>query len=236
MTSPSQPDTPLSSPVDAQDVIDYLRAHPSFLDQHPRLLSELTIAHETGASVSLVERQVGVLREENARQKKQFEDLIRHARHNEQLTHKIHALVLTLMNAVGPQAIFASLERGLRADFGADRVEAFIFADAAAVDADALAPFVGVTSPARSAFAPVIGSRSSACGVLEEAQRATFDDGFKGSAVVMPLIGQAWDGVIVCASNDAGRYSADMGTELLDYLREVATLLIAPWVKRSPRS
>ena len=235
MSSPSQPDAPLQAPVSAQDVAAYLRAHPDFLVQHPQLLSELSIPHDTGATVSLVERQVGVLREENARQKKQFEDLIRHARHNEQLTQKIHALVLNLMNAVGPQAIFACLERGLCADFGADRVESFIFADSAAVDGDSLAPFVGAAAPARSAFAPVIGARSSACGVLEDDQRQAFDADFKGSAVVMPLIGQGWDGVVVCASKDAGRYSADMGTELLDYLREVATLLIAPWVKRNPR-
>lgn len=235
MTSPSQPDAPRAARVDAQDVIDYLRAHPNFLDQHPQLLSELSIAHETGATVSLVERQVGVLRDENARQKKQFEDLIRHARHNELLTQKIHALVLGLMNAVGPQAIFACLERGLRADFGADRVEFFIFAEAAAVDGSALTPFVGLASPLRVAFAPVIGARMSACGVLEDQQCSAFDAGFKGSAVVMPLSGQAWDGVIVCASNDAGRYSADRGTDLLDYLREVAALVIAPWVKRNPR-
>ncbi len=236
MTSPRQPDLPAPAPVTAQDVIAYLRAHPGFLELHPQLLSELTIPHETGASVSLVERQVGVLREENARQKKQFEDLIRHARLNEQLTQKIHTLVLNLMNAVGPQAIFASLERALRADFGADRVESFIFADSAAVDGQHLAAFVGVEAPARRAFAPVIGARSSACGVLEDEQREVFDASFKGSAVVMPLIGQGWDGVIVCASNDDGRYSADMGTELLDSLREVATLLIVPWVKRNPRA
>ncbi len=235
MTSPSQPETPSHAPVAAQDVADYLRAHPNFLVQHPQLLSELSIPHETGATVSLVERQVGVLREENARQKKQFEDLIRHARHNEQLTHKIHTLVLNLMNAVGPQAIFTCLERGLCAEFGADRVECLIFADSAALDGEALAPFVGVAATARSAFAPVIGARSSACGVLEGEQLRAFDADFKGSAVVMPLLGQGWDGVIVCASDDAGRYSADMGTELLEYLREVAALLIAPWVKRNPR-
>ena len=235
MTSPSQPDAPLAALVDAQDVIDYLRAHPSFLDQHPQLLSELSISHETGATVSLVERQVSVLRKENARQKKQFEDLIRHARNNEQLTQKIHALLLSLMNAVGLQAIFACLERGLRADFGADRVDFFIFAESAAVDGSTLAAFVGVASAARAAFAPVIGARMSTCGVLEDPQRSALDSGFKGSAVIMPLIGQGWDGVIVCASNDAKRYSADRGTELLEYLREVATLLIAPWVKRNPR-
>ncbi|MBK6659331.1 MAG: DUF484 family protein [Proteobacteria bacterium] len=230
MTSPSQPETPSSAPVDADDVADYLRRHPGFLAQHPELLRELAIPHETGATVSLVERQVGVLREENARQKKQLDELIRHARHNEQLTRKIHTLVLSLMNAVGPQAIFACLERGLIADFGAERVECLIFAESAA--SEHLAPFVGADAAARSAFAPVLGSRCSACGVLEDDQREAFDASFKGSAVVMPLLGQGWDGVIVCASHDARRYSADMGTELLDYLREVTTLLIAPWVKR----
>lgn len=236
MTSPRLPDAPSPAPVDAEDVVAYLRRHPGFLVQHPQLLTELTIPHETGATVSLVERQVGVLREDNARQKKQLDDLLRHARHNEQLTRKIHTLVLTLMNAVGPEAIFACLERGLCADFGAERVECLIFAESAAVDGDKLAPFVGAKAPARTAFAPVLGSRSSACGTLEDAQRLAFDADFKGSAVVMPLLGQGWDGVIVCASNDAGRYSADMGTELLDYLREVATLLIAPWVKRKAQA
>lgn len=236
MTPTSQPDVPQAAPVAAQDVIDFLRADPSFLDQHPQLLSDLSVPHGSGTAVSLVERQVGVLREERARHKQQFEDVIRHARSNELLTRKIHILTLSLMNAVGPQAIFASLEHGLCADFGADRVACLVFAESAAVDGESLAPFVGAQVAARSAFAPIIGAHSSACGPLSAAQAAVvFDAGFKGSAVVMPLIGRDWDGVVICASNDQARYCADMGTELLDYLRDVATLVITPWVKRSQR-
>ena len=234
MTSTSQPDVPLAAPIAAEDVIDFLRANPSFLDQHPQLLSELSVPHGSGSAVSLVERQVGVLRDGSVRQKKQFEDIIHHARSNELLTHKIHILTLALMNAVGPRAIFASLESGLREDFGADRVACLVFAESAAVDGETLAAFVGAHAAARTAFAPVIGAHSSACGPLDAAQAAlVFDEGFKGSAVVMPLIGRWWDGVVICASNDPARYSADMGTELLDYLRDVATLVITPWVKRS---
>jgi uncharacterized protein len=237
MTSTRQPNAPLAAPVAAADVIDFLRANPNFLDQHPQLLSELNVPHGSGSAVSLVERQVGVLREESARQKKQFEDVIHHARSNELLTRKIHILTLALMNAVGLQAIFASLESGLCEDFGADRVAILVFAESAAVDGEALASFVGAHAPARTAFAPVIGAHSSACGPLDAAQAAlVFDGAFTGSAVVMPLNGRGWDGVVVCASNDPTRYSADMGTELLDYLRDVATLVITPWVKRSQRA
>lgn len=236
MTITRQPDAPLAAAIAAADVIDFLRANLSFLDQHPQLLRELSVPHGSGSAVSLVERQVGVLREEGARQKKQFEDVLHHARSNELLTRKIHILTLALMNAVGPAAIFASLERGLCTDFGADRVTSLVFADSAAVDGEALAPFVGVKDPARKAFAPVIGAHSSACGPLDAAQAAlVFDASFKGSAVVMPLIGRGWDGVVICASKDPTRYCADMGTELLDYLRDVAALVITPWVKRSQR-
>ena len=236
MTITRQPDAPLAAAISAADVIDFLRGNPSFLDLHPQLLRELSVPHGSGSAVSLVERQVGVLREEGARQKKQFEDVLHHARSNELLTRKIHILTLALMNAVGPAAIFASLERGLCADFGADRVTSLVFADSAAVDGEALAPFVGAQDPARKAFAPVIGAHSSACGPLDAAQAAlVFDGGFKGSAVVMPLIGRGWDGVVICASKDPTRYCADMGTELLDYLRDVAALVITPWVKRSQR-
>ena len=237
MTSTRQPDAPLADPIAAADVIDFLRTNPSFLDQHPQLLSALSVPHGSGMAVSLVERQVGVLREEIARQKQQFEDVIRHARSNELLTRKIHILTLALMDAVGPQAIFASLETGLCADFGADRVVCLVFAECAAVDGEARAPFVGAQATARTAFAPVIGAHSSACGPLDAAQAAlVFDGGFTGSAVVMPLIGRGWDGVVICASDDPARYCADMGTELLDYLRDVATLVITPWVKRSQRA
>ena len=70
--------TPVNLPREAE-VIAFLRTHPSFLDQHPELLSQLEIPHGSGDAVSLLERQVAVLREENARLKQQFEQLVGHA-------------------------------------------------------------------------------------------------------------------------------------------------------------
>ena len=235
MTSTSHSGASRAGALLEREVIDFLRANPAFLDQHPLLLSQLSIPHASGDAVSLLERQIAVLRDESARLKKQFEDLITHARRNEQLTHKIHSLVLTLMNAVGPQAIFASLERALRAEFAADRVFTLIFADAHAVDGTNLGQFVGATSAARTPFAPTIGARSSRCGALDPAQRKVLfgADEFHGSAVVMPLNGKGWDGVVISANNDAAHYQAEMGTEFLTYLRDSLALVIDPWVKRA---
>jgi uncharacterized protein YigA (DUF484 family) len=50
----------------------------------------------------------------------------------------------------------------------------------------------------------------------------------------MPLIGRGWDGVLVIASNNPAHYQAGMGTEFLNYLRDIVILVIDPWVKRAP--
>lgn len=237
MTSQTQPDAKAPGAVDARDVAGFLRANPAFLDQHPDLLRALTIPHQSGDAVSLLERQVAVLRDDNARLKKQLDEWVRLARANETLNHKIHELVLTLMHAVGPQAIFASLDRALREQFGADRVQSLLFAEPAFVDSGDGAHFAGSGSPRREPFAAQLGAATTVCGALTPAAREALFSAEEGaaSAVVMPLIGKGWDGVLVIASNDASRYQADMGTEFLSFLKEIVTLVLDPWVKR-PRS
>ena len=66
------PGQPLSSPaLSAAQVADYLRAHPEFFESQTELLAELKIPHESGKAISLLERQVVILRErgQEARQK-----------------------------------------------------------------------------------------------------------------------------------------------------------------------
>ena len=59
----SVPESP--APATEEQVIVYLRNHPDFFQQHAHLLSELRLPHESGSAVSLVERQVAILRERN---------------------------------------------------------------------------------------------------------------------------------------------------------------------------
>ena len=59
MTDQTQGSTPLP---DAEAVAAYLRAHPEFFVDHDELIPELRIPHQPGTAVSLVERQVKLLR------------------------------------------------------------------------------------------------------------------------------------------------------------------------------
>ena len=44
-----------------QIVRDFLQANPTFLDKNPDILESLSLPHNAGNAVSLVERQVGSL-------------------------------------------------------------------------------------------------------------------------------------------------------------------------------
>ncbi|MEQ8233704.1 MAG: DUF484 family protein [Gammaproteobacteria bacterium] len=223
-----------AAPAAAADVIAFLRENPAFLDHHPDLLGQLAIPHESGEAVSLLERQVAVLRADNQRLKQQLDELVAHARANEALNVRIHALALKLMNAAGPQAVFGLLDGSLRAEFGADRSATLVFADPGYVDAASVPQFVGADAPARAVFEQLLSQGRTACGPLDDAAHtALFGDAPRGSAVVMPLAGAGWDGVLAIASDDAARYDAAMGTEFLTYLKDVTALVIDPWVKRA---
>jgi len=230
-SGPSQA-TPVAQAA-AEEVIAFLRANPAFLDRHPELLARLEIPHASGDAVSLLERQVAVLRADNQRLKQQLDQLYALARDNEALNARIHGLALKLMNAAGPQAVFGLLDGGLCAEFGAARSATLVFAETAFVDAASVPQFVGRESSAREAFATLLEQGSARCGALDDAQHAAlFGDAPPGSAVLMPLAGASWDGVLAIASDDAGRYEAGMGTEFLTYLRDVVALVVDPWVKR----
>ena len=234
MTSVTSSGSPEEPGLDEDEVAKFLRRDPTFLDKHPDLLRDLSISHGSGDAVSLLERQVVLLRAENTEVKTRLEKLVSLARENEKLNRKIHNLVLTLMNAVGPQAIFTSLEQRLANDFSADKVFSYVFAEPAFIDGGAVSEFVGTSSTTRAAFAGVIESARTVCGPLSAEQRLALFGGEEhdGSAVVMPLNGNGWDGVLIVNSNDTDRYEADMGTEFLTYLSDVVTLVLDPWVKR----
>ena len=70
---PAEPGGP---PLDDEQIVDYLRAEPDFFKRHPNLLSELNLPHDTGQAVSLIERQVAILRERNMQMRRRMNELL----------------------------------------------------------------------------------------------------------------------------------------------------------------
>ena len=53
----------LADPLEPEQIEAWLREHPEFFENHPDLLAELSLPHESGSAISLVERQVRLLRD-----------------------------------------------------------------------------------------------------------------------------------------------------------------------------
>jgi uncharacterized protein YigA (DUF484 family) len=101
-------------------VVEYLQTYPDFFERHSSLLTRLRLPHlrNTGQTVSLVERQVDVLRERNQSVERKLKELIDVARANEQLTEKIHRFARRLIRASTLPDTVAAIEASMREDFG----------------------------------------------------------------------------------------------------------------------
>lgn len=228
-------ETSIASPaVDAASVAAYLRAHPDFFNAHASLLREIAIPHESGSAVSLWERQVATLREEHEKLRLRFDEVLVSARENAELITRVHRLALALIAAVGPQAILRVLEEGLARELHAERVTVLVFGAPAYVDGAVPDAFVGCESARRAPFAALLAGSTAACGTLIPAQVAALlpTGDFAGSHVVLPMAGRGWDGLFAISSTDRARFGADLGTEFLSFLRDVAVLVLSPWVAR----
>ena len=232
MTGSKNPQ-PAPTGITATEVADYLRRHPEFFNDYQDLLNELRVPHQSGDAISLVEKQLTVLREQNKQARKRMVALIEIARHNEELARRMHQLVLTLMDATSAREIFTMLKDNLKRNFRADRVAIRLFAEPAFIDSFPGEEFAGRDLPEQKLFKSVIEKRTPISGKLKRQQQVFLfgDEGDKiQSAVIVPLHGEEWGGVLVIGSYDPEKFLESMGVELLANLAKVLSLIIKPWV------
>jgi len=80
-------------------VVAYLKAHPEFFVGQDSLITELSLPHKSGKAISLLERQVTVLRERGLEARQKLGNLLENARSNDQFFDTTRSLVLALLRA-----------------------------------------------------------------------------------------------------------------------------------------
>jgi uncharacterized protein YigA (DUF484 family) len=209
-----------NAPSDEQteQVAEFLRTHPDFLAANPEVLADIELPHETGEAVSLIERQVRVLREQSHRYRSQLEDLIAVARENEALNRRLHELTLALIDAREFDEVVTVLQDELRDQFKADAVELKLFAH------EDLAAHVGEGTP--DLFRDFLDRGRPSCGRLDNRQLEYLFGSFAGetgSAALIPLRGIQVSGILAIGSRDADRFHAGKGVDFLRRLGEVVS-------------
>ena len=101
----------------------YLQQHPEFFAHHESLLATMKIPHHiSGSAISLIERQLAVLREENQQLQRQLDKLVKIAQENEQLNRRIQHLITALASATGVDEFFDILYTTLENEFNTHAV------------------------------------------------------------------------------------------------------------------
>src|SRR6201985_2003292 len=99
MTNATRGATPGES-AEEESIAGSLRQHPDFFERHHALLARLRLPHARGGStISLVERQIEVLREKHASVEAQLAEFVRVARANDALADKLHKFTRLLLRA-----------------------------------------------------------------------------------------------------------------------------------------
>ena len=121
MTTQHKPGT-ASSGLSEEAVAYYLETHPEFFERHSSLLTSMSLSHlNSGSAVSLIERQVELLRERNHKIERKLADFVETARGNDVLAEKIHRLGLGLLRADSMESCLKVVETSLREDFTSDQ-------------------------------------------------------------------------------------------------------------------
>ncbi len=117
---PLPPESTTRPNANAQMVLDFLADHPEFFQEHSALFSQLRIPHaQPEGTVSLIERQVEVLRRQNQRLERRLNDFLEAGRHNDQLFDRLHKVALhflTRKNATTDPALMSHLREMLAVD------------------------------------------------------------------------------------------------------------------------
>ncbi len=210
--------------ITEQDIANYLANTPGFFERHAELLAAIQLTSPHGQrAVSLQERQMEMLREKIRGLESKIIEMIRHGQENVAIADRLHrwtrALMLTANAGDVPGVLTRELmhlfmipQAGIRIWGAADAFATLPFAKAVSTD---------VKSLAASLTLPYCGVNSGF-----EAAQWLDDPASAMSLAMIPLrhgTGIEAFGMLVLASPDPTRYTAEMGTEFLQRIGELAS-------------
>lgn len=213
-------------------VASFLEAHLDFFDRHAGLLGELRIAHEPGGdAISLVERQVSVLRRRSADLEKQLKQLVSVAKANDALVEKVHRLSLRLLATNDFGMRIDLLETGLREDFRAERAVLVLFEKIPGIDSqdNAFVKFAERNDAALKPFASFLKLGRPRCGLIRDRQKSFLFSGHETeirSAALVPLAAAADLGFLVIGSSDRDYFNPGKSMDLLSRLGELVAVAL----------
>ena len=223
--------------IEEESIAAYLQRTPDFFERHQALLARLRLPHARGGTtISLVERQIEVLREKQAALENKLAELVRVARANDAVSERLHRFTRRLLlSAVPRQQAVARIEAGLREDFDAFHAALVLIGEPSAPAASPrFVRTVPATDPNLKSFETLFSSGKPRCGQARDSQREFLfgPEALEMASVALVPLGEKGSvGLLALGSADRDRFHPAMSTEFLARMAE----LIAASLTSTPR-
>jgi len=216
--------------TDEEKIERYLTANPDFFERHQPLLARMRLPHmRTGSTVSLVERQVEVLRDQKTDADRRLAEFVAVARANDQLADRIHRFTRRLLRAATAAAALTTLEASLREDFDAFHSVLLLTSPPASLRESELEPFLRklpADDTNMRTFEALLATGKPRCGQVRDTQRDFLfgpEAASIGSVALVPLGDAGSVGLLALGSAERERFHPGMSTEFLKRMGELIT-------------
>lgn len=206
----------------AEQVEDYLARHPTFFSDHLGLLEKMTVPHPSGPAVSLVTKQIEVLRNKNRELRRQLNEVVEIARDNDNLSSHMHQLTLALLDASTLEETLAGLEYVLHEYFLADFIALRIIKNEPAAPIGNL--FIAPDDPGLEYFRKTLTAGRPKCGHPTHSQaKFLFGEAAREvlSCAIMPIRCGETLGILAIGSRREDRFHHTMGHLFLNRMSAI---------------
>jgi hypothetical protein len=211
--------------TEEESIAAYLQRNPEFFERHQALLARLKLPHARGGStISLIERQIEVLREKQAGLESKLADLVRVARANDAIADRLHRFTRRLLRGAPRSETLRRIEAGLREDFDAFNATLVMIGEAPDPQAPAFVRTVRADDAQLKSFETLFASGRPRCGQARDSQREFLfgPEGLSmGSVALVPLGEKGALGLLALGSADRDRFHPGMSTEFLARLADL---------------
>jgi uncharacterized protein YigA (DUF484 family) len=216
--------------TDEERIERYLTLNPDFFERHQAVLARMRLPHmRTGSTVSLVERQVEVLREQKGDADRRLAEFIAVARANDQLAERIHRFTRRMLRAPNAAAAINTLEASLREDFDAFNSVLLLTTPVESLRDAEHEPFLRKLAPDDAnirTFEALLATGKPRCGQVRDSQREFLfgpEAASIGSVALVPLGDNGSIGLLALGSAERERFHPGMSTEFLKRMGELIT-------------
>ena len=208
-----------------QAVAHYLEGHPDFFERHTEVLANLILPHpDHGGAVSLIERQLQVLRQRDAGSQRQLRELVEIARENDMLGERLHRFAIAMIDAASLEDVLGTAQDLLRQEFHLDAVTVLLQTERVDIH-NARAEFIRADDPHFSALWRRCAGKRAVCGVKLESEQLHYlfaaRSGEMQSLALIPMQDASIKGLLCLGSREARRFHPDMGVVYLQRLGEL---------------